>query len=505
MIRDCLTLAGVSKSYAGVPALEHLDLTLEAGRIHALVGENGAGKSTVVKIMAGGLAPDAGSMVLQGSDFRPRAPSEAQRMGVVAVQQELSLSPYQSVFQNIWLAQERQVGRIFGRNLRLREQTLALCRRYNVHVDVNAWVSDLTLEEQQVVEILKALARAPKLLILDEPTSALGASRTRWLLDLMKRLRDEGGTLLFISHRLPEVMEVADQITVLKDGQKVTTIAGHRTPESRVVQLMVGRDLQDIFPQKADPTMLEAAPIAFEAERLRSHWIRDVSFHIRQGEVVGLAGLAGQGQHELILSLFGLSPILGGTTKVRGKPIRAKSPNAAIRAGLCMVPVDRRTEGVILPLSVTENLSLPTLRDRQTAGWINRKQEREVVLRLIDLFSIRTSSLRTPLMSLSGGNQQKVAFSKWLGADPHVLILDDPTRGVDVEARRDIYHHIRHLASQGKGVLLNSTDLIELVGMCDRVLVMYEGAIVKNLTGSAISEEGIIAAAVGSTSGVHNG
>ncbi len=487
---------GVGKSYAGTVALREADLTLRRGEVHALVGENGAGKSTLVKIVSGGLPPDSGSLLLEGRPFRPSSPAAAQRLGVAAVHQELSLIPYLPVYQNLWLGHEETSGGVIARR-ELRQRSRELCKRYRMQIGVEEWIDDLPLEQQQVVEILKALALEPGLVIFDEPTSALGSANTRWLLDLIARLKEEGRSVLFISHRLPEVMELADTITVLKDGSKVGTVSRSEVDDQRVVRMMVGRDLQDIFPPKADSAAVERAPTALEVGDLSAEGVRHASFTVCEGEVVGLAGLEGQGQHELMLALFGLHPRWGGSMKVGGRRVNIRHPQHAIRERVGMVPVDRRTEGVIVPLSITQNIALPTLRERQRFGLVDLSAEAEVVTENMERLSVHAEGPHAPVRTLSGGNQQKVALAKWLAADPRVLLLDDPTRGVDIQTRSDIYHLIRTLARDGRAILMNSTDVIELVGMCDRVLVMFEGRIVRELAADEITEENIVAAAVG--------
>jgi ribose transport system ATP-binding protein len=504
MDETVLEVAGVSKAYAGNPVLVDAHIALKAGRVHALVGENGAGKSTLVKIISGGIAFDGGSMRFNGAEYRPHSPVEAQSAGIVTVQQELSLSPYLPAYQNLWLGHEGPRGRIFIRTGELRRRTADLCSRYGVRLAVNRWVSELSLEEQQVLEILKALALEPRVVIFDEATSALGAANTRWLLDLIRRIKAEGCAVLFISHRMSEVVEIADDITVLKDGRKVGTVERDKVTEADIVRMMVGRDLEDVFPKKLDPLVLGSLPSLLVIDGLYAEGVRGMSFSIRKGEVLGLAGLEGQGQHELLLAMFGLRPVLGGTIAYpSGRPL-AHSPTDSIRNGIGFVPVDRRTEGVVLPLSVGENIALATLDRRCHWGWVDAQREQELVRDAIDDLGIRTSGPGAPVESLSGGNQQKVALGKWLVARPSVLLLDDPTRGVDIETRRDIYYRIRELSSRGVGILLNSTDTIELVGLCDRVLVVYEGEIVHELVGREITEEGIVGAAVG-LGGAKNG
>ncbi len=415
---------------------------------------------------------------------------------MVAVQQELSLSPYLPVYQNLWLG-KRGAGGLFSGKGELRRKSRELLDRYGISIELGRWVGDLSLEEQQIVEILKALAFDPKVVIFDEPTSALGATNTRWLLDLIAGLKRRGRAVLLISHRLPEVMELADVITVLKDGAKVATVNRADVKEEDVVRLMVGRDLTEIFPQKLGHEELAARKTMLEVRDLRAKGVDGASFSVRSGEVVGLAGLEGQGQHDVLLALFGVNPPLSGEIRIAGVAATVKTPGEAIRLGVGLVPVDRRTEGILLPLSVSENIALASLDRRQRGGWVDRRQERGVVSRTISDLGIHTPGPAAALMTLSGGNQQKVVLGKWLATDPRVLLMDDPTRGVDIEARSDIYRQIREIAEKGVAVLVNSTDTLELVGLCDRVLVMFEGRLTTELAGAAITEEAIVGAAVG--------
>jgi len=491
-----LRAAGVSKSYAGNPVLKNIDLELDPGKAHALVGENGAGKSTLVKIMSGGILSYEGKLELEGRPYRPSSPSNAQSLGVVAVQQELSLSPYLPVYQNLWLG-KGGVGGLLSSKAELRRKSQELLDRYGMSMELGRWVGDLSLEEQQLVEILKALAFDPKVVVFDEPTSALGATNTRWLLDLIAGLKRRGRAILLISHRLPEVMELADAITVLKDGGKVATVDRRNVKEEDVVRLMVGRDLSEVFPRKTALDELAARETMLEVRDLRAKGVDDASFSVRSGEVVGLAGLEGQGQHDLLLALFGANAAVSGQIKIAGVESVVRKPSDAIRLGVGLVPVDRRTEGVVLPLSISENIALASLGRRQRWGWVDRRKERDVVLRAISDLGIHATGPAAGLVTLSGGNQQKVVLGKWLATTPRVLLMDDPTRGVDIEARSDIYRQIREIAARGVAILVNSTDTLELVGLCDRVLVMFEGRLARELVGEAITEEAIVGAAVG--------
>jgi ribose transport system ATP-binding protein len=414
----------------------------------------------------------------------------------VAVQQELSLSPYLPVYQNLWLG-KRSVGGLLSGKAELRRKSQELLDRYGISMELGRWVGDLSLEEQQLVEILKALAFDPKVVIFDEPTSALGAVNTRWFLDLIADLKGRRRAVLLISHRLPEVMELADAITVLKDGSKVATVDRGDVREEDVVRLMVGRDLTEVFPRKPGRDELAARETMLEARDLRAKGVDDVSFAVRSGEVVGLAGLEGQGQHDLLLALFGVNAPVSGEVKIAGAESAVKRPSEAIKRGVGLVPVDRRTEGVVLPLSISENIALASLSGRQRWGWVDRRKELNVVQRTISDLGIHSTGPAAILVTLSGGNQQKVVLGKWLATSPRVLLMDDPTRGVDIETRRDIYRKIREIAARGVAILVNSTDTLELVGLCDRVLVMFEGRLATELTGEAITEEAIVGAAVG--------
>ncbi|MBE3574467.1 MAG: sugar ABC transporter ATP-binding protein [Firmicutes bacterium] len=492
---------GITKSYNGVPALRNVDFSVRAGEVHALLGENGAGKSTLIKILSGVTLPDGGKLRLGGHSLRLRTPLDALSSGIATVHQELSLVPHLSAAQNMWLGHEpgRRLGLINFRSVR--QAAAEICQRYGVSLNLDAWIGDLPLAEQQVVEILKALAWNPQVLILDEPTSALTAQYADWLLGLLRSLAQAGVAIVFISHRLAEVMEVADRITVLKDGSLIGSVLRSEVHEGDLVRMMVGRELKDIFPAKADPRQIDSAPVILRAVGLRSgRALRDVSFELRRGEIMGIAGLEGQGQHELMLALFGTLPLDSGDLFLAGDQIAVHNPRQAIRHKIALVPVDRRTEGLVMPLSVQQNLSLPTLRERSRWGLVQGEKEKHDMVGMASNLAIRARGLGAPVRTLSGGNQQKVVLGKWLLLHPSVLLLDDPTRGVDVETRRELYHRIRSLAEQGTAVLVRSTDTMELVGLCDSVLVMYEGAVVTRLTGEQITEANIVASAVGAFS-----
>jgi len=489
---------GVSKRYGGVRALEKAHLAVEAGRIHAILGENGAGKSTLIKIMAGVVAPDEGSMLLDGREVRFSQPADANAAGIACIFQELSLVPDLSVADNIAIANPpRRFGLIDRRAQRaIAEEALARAGADDVHP--RALVKDLPLSRRQMVEIAKALASKPRILILDEATSALTASDVAKVFSVLKRLRSEGLALLYISHRMHEIAELADECTVFRNGRNVASYkAGTRT-DTEVVEMMIGREYKNVFPPKpARPA--ETAPRALECRDLGwTDRLRDISFSVAKGEVVGLGGLDGQGQRNLLLALFGVLRGTTGTVLVDGAPIALTSPAAACSGavGMALIPEDRKTEGLMLPMTVRENLSFAVLDLLSRSGVIDLDKEERLIEEMVQLLDIKTAGLDIPVGSLSGGNQQKVVIAKWLMRRPRIILLNDPTRGIDVGTKQEIYQLLRRLADAGAAILFYSTDYDELIGCCDRVLVLYDGRIVRELEGERITQHALIASAL---------
>jgi ribose transport system ATP-binding protein len=491
-------MEGVSKRYGGVKALEHADLTVEAGRIHAILGENGAGKSTLIKIMAGVVAPDEGRMTLEGREVRFAAPAAANQAGIVCIFQELSLIPDLSVADNICISNPpRRFGLIDRRaQRRIAEQALARAGAEDVHP--LAPVKDLPLSRRQMVEIAKALAREPRVLILDEATSALTAADVAKVFVVLKRLREQGLALLYISHRMHEIAELADDCTVFRNGRNVATYRAGTMSDDEVVELMIGREYSHVFPPKP-PLAASAAPPVLEARGLSwSGRLNDISLAVRAGEVVGLGGLDGQGQRELLLALFGVLRGVSGQILIDGAPVRVASPSAAKSRGIGMalIPEDRKTEGLMLPMSVSVNLSFAALDRISTGGIVDRDKERRLTAEMIELLAIRTAGAELPVGALSGGNQQKVVIAKWLMVAPRIILLNDPTRGIDVGTKAEIYQLLRKLAASGAAILFYSTDYDELIGCCDRVLVLYDGAVKRELAGAEITERALISSAL---------
>jgi ribose transport system ATP-binding protein len=489
---------GVSKRYGGVRALENAELTVEAGRIHAILGENGAGKSTLIKIMAGVVAPDEGRMMLEGRPVSFRSPAEASAAGVTCVFQELSLIPDLSVADNISISNPpRRFGLIDRRAQRLiAEEALARAGAEDVHP--RSLVKDLPLSRRQLVEIAKALAWKPRILILDEGTSALTAADVAKVFSVLKRLRSEGLALLYISHRMHEIAELADQCTVFRNGRNVLSFAAGTRSDSEIVEMMIGREYSSAFPPKPERAV-DATPPALECRKLGwTESLRDISFTVGKGEVVGLGGLDGQGQRELLLALFGVLRGTTGSVLVDGKLVTLESPAAASteEVGMALIPEDRKTEGLMLPMTVRENLSFSVLDRISSGGVIDRQKETQLIDEMVKLLAIKTDGVDIPVGALSGGNQQKVVIAKWLMRKPRIILLNDPTRGIDVGTKHELYQLLRRLAEAGAAILFYSTDYDELIGCCDRVLVLYDGGIVRELTGNGITQHALIASAL---------
>ena len=491
-------IRGVSKRYGGVRALQDADLAVRGGRIHAVLGENGAGKSTLIKIMAGVVAPDEGRMLLDGAPVAFDSPSDAQAAGIACIFQELSLIPDLSVADNISISDPpRRLGLIDRRaQRRVAEQALARAGADNIHP--SALVKDLSLSRRQMVEIAKALARRPRILILDEATSALTAADVSKIYGVLKRLRAEGLALVYISHRMHEIAELADECTVFRNGRSVASYAAGTQSDAEIVELMIGRELSAEFPPRPERPAKESAPRLEAAQLGWGDLLRDISFGVHAGEVVGLGGLDGQGQRELLLALFGVLRGTTGRISVDGNPVTIGSPSDAKRGGIGMalIPEDRKSEGLMLPMSVRDNLSFAALGRLSRFGVVDRAAERDAVDRIVRLLGIRTDGTYVPAGSLSGGNQQKLVLGKWLMVSPRILLLDDPTRGIDVGTKQEIYQLLRELATGGAAILFYTTDVDELVGCCDRVLVMVEGAVRRELVGTEITEHALVSSAL---------
>ena len=491
-------MEGVSKRYGGVRALEKADLTVETGQIHAILGENGAGKSTLIKIMSGVVAPDEGRMLLDGREVEFASPAAANQAGIVCIFQELSLIPDLSVADNILISNPPKRFGLIDRRAQRRIAEEALARAGAEDIHPMAPVKDLALSRRQMVEIAKALARNPRVLILDEATSALTAADVAKVFVVLKRLRSEGLALLYISHRMHEIAELADQCTVFRNGRNVATYRAGAKSDNEVVELMIGREYSHVFPAKPPLAPSDKPPVLEVRNLSWSDRLKDISLGVRAGEVVGLGGLDGQGQRELLLALFGVLRGVSAEVLIDGAPVSVSSPSAAKsrKIGMALIPEDRKTEGLMLPMSVSVNLSFAALDRISKGGVVDRAAERKLIDEMIALLAIRTAGTDIPVGSLSGGNQQKVVIAKWLMVEPRIILLNDPTRGIDVGTKAEIYQLLRKLASSGAAIVFYSTDYDELIGCCDRVLVLYDGAVKRVLVGEEITERALISSAL---------
>jgi ribose transport system ATP-binding protein len=453
-------MEAVSKRYGGVRALEKAELTVHAGRIHAILGENGAGKSTLIKIMAGVVAPDEGRMTIEGQEVAFASPAAAQAAGIACIFQELSLIPDLSVADNVVISNPPKRFGMIDRAAQRRIAEDALRRAGAEDIHPRALVKDLPLSRRQVVEIAKALVRNPRILILDEATSALTAADVAKVFSVLKRLRAEGMALLYISHRMHEIAEIADECTVFRNGRNVASYESGTKSDNDVVEMMIGREYSHVFPPKSPPPLGGRKPV-LECRGLSwTDRLRDISLTVGAGEVVGLGGLDGQGQRELLLAFFGVLRGLTGTVLVDGKPATIASPAKARRQGIGMalIPEDRKTEGLMLPMTVRENLSFASLDRVSKSGVIDRAAERKQIDEMIRLLAIKTAGLDIPVGALSGGNQQKVVIAKWLMRSPRIILLNDPTRGIDVGTKQELYQLLRRHADGGAAIHFYSTD-----------------------------------------------
>ncbi|HEC21734.1 MAG TPA: sugar ABC transporter ATP-binding protein [Chloroflexi bacterium] len=490
-----LRMEHVSKAFPGVQALEDVTFEVARGEIHALVGENGAGKSTLMKILTGALLPDEGHIVLRGQPVNISNPSDAQALGISMIHQELALIPYLTVGQNIFLGREPEAklpGFIDWGSLYREAQ--ALLDRLNVEVNARTEVSNLSIAQQQMVEVAKALSLNADLIAMDEPTSALTRRETEVLFELMRSLKSQGVSIIFISHRLEEVFQVADRVTVLRDGRLIGTAPISELDEDQVVHMMVGRDLGEMYPK----AQTERQEVVLEAINLEDgKELRGVSLKLHRGEIVGVAGLIGAGRTALAETLFGVRPVTAGEIRIEGKPVKIGSPQRAIEMGMGLVPEDRKLQGLFLNMAVRENIVLSAIRKVSAWGFVKFREAERLAGEFVRKLGIRTPSLRQRVRNLSGGNQQKVIIARWLTLQPRILILDEPTRGIDVGAKAEIHALMSQLAQQGVGVLMISSELPEVLGVSDRIIVMHEGRITGRFTREEATQDSIMRAATG--------
>jgi ribose transport system ATP-binding protein len=487
---NILELRDIVKIYPGVVALSKVSVGFHPGEIHAIVGENGAGKSTLIKCITGCIEPSEGAIVFQGEVCKRLTPIEAFEKGIGAVYQEFNLVPFLSVAENIFYGREKKKGLFLDQETMNREAG-AIIEELGITIDPRARVKDLTVAYQQMVEIAKTVSREVKFLIMDEPSAPLTPPEIESMFTVLRRLKQKGVTILYISHRIEEIFQIADRVTVLRDGLYIATLNTAETDRNELIRLMVGRELSGTYPKSA----AEKGDVVLKVEGLCSDYIRDVSFDLGKGEILGLGGLVGAGRTETVRAIFGADPITGGKIFLNGEPLRVKSPKEAIKRGIGLIPEDRKRHGVLQGLSVKVNVTfacLPALSKRQ---WIESRKENGVVRDQIANLQIKTPSESQLAKNLSGGNQQKVVLAKWLATKCAVLIFDEPTRGIDVGAKQEIYKLMRSLADQGKAIIMISSEMPELLGMSDRIIVMHEGRIMGELDPRDATQETALAMA----------
>jgi len=489
-----LEMEGIQKHFGGVQALKGVDFDLRQGEVHALVGENGAGKSTLIKILSGAYPPDAGTVRLEGHAVEIADPHQARALGIATIYQETSLYPDLSVLENLFMGHQPRRG--WGRLdwAAMRQQAREVFAQLEVGLPLTARLGDLGKAYAQLVEIAKALVQKARILVMDEATAALTTDDAKRLFAIIRGLREQGVAIIYISHRLEEIFQVADRVTVLRDGERVGSERVSSITQDWLIQRMVGRELRNLYPRNYRPP---GAALLRVQGLSRVGAFEGIDLEVHEGEIVGLAGLVGSGRSEVARAIFGIDPYDAGTVQLLGEPLPQK-PWVAVRKGLALLPEDRSRQGAILAMTVRTNMTLAVLRDLQRGGFLDEAKELSIAERFIQALQLRPPNPDLPVASLSGGNQQKVVLGKWLAANPRVLILDEPTQGVDVGAKAEIHQLMDRLVSQGMGILMISSDLPEVLGMADRLLVMHRGKIVAELPrGSA--PDAVMRAATGLT------
>jgi rhamnose transport system ATP-binding protein len=487
-----LQLKNISKRFGGVEVLHGVSFDLRPGEVHALLGENGAGKSTLIKVITGIHQPDGGEIYLNDKRVHFDNPLQAREAGIAAIYQELSLCPDLNVAENIFLGRQPTTfgGRIEWR--KLYQEAGRLLDSLGVSLDLRAKARSLSIAQMQSVEIARAFSMDARILIMDEPTSSLTLNEVDELFSLVRRLRDEGRSVIFISHRLEELFEVADRVTVLRDGSYVDTRPVKETNRDELVRLMVGRTISNLFPKQD----VKPGEVALKVEHLsRSGVFEDISFELHAGEILGMAGLVGAGRTDVARAIFGVAPPTSGSIEVHGQRVQISSPGQAIALGLAYVPEDRQQHGLITALTITSNISLPILEAYARRGWLIDKAERAAAYESARQMEVRATSIWQIARTLSGGNQQKVVLAKWLGTHPRILILDEPTRGIDIGTKASVHALMSSLASDGIAILMISSELPEVLGMSDRILVMHEGRMTGHFARAEATQEKIISAA----------
>ena len=496
-----IKLVGVSKQFGAVQALRGVDLSLLPAEVHALVGENGAGKSTLVKLLAGIHRPDSGLISMDGREIELHSPARARDAGIAVIHQEPTLFPDLNIAENVYMGRHPRdrFGRVDWK--RMYQEVERLLASLDVHLNVYTPVQGLSVADQQLVEIAKALSLDSRVLIMDEPTAALSAHEVHELFMIVKQLRARGVAILFVSHRLEEIFELAERVTVLRDGGLVATAPIAELTTEEIIRQMVGRELEALYP-KSD---VEAGEVILDVKHLtRTGSFEDVSFQVRRGEILGFAGLVGAGRTEVARVIFGIDRADAGEIRIGGTLVQIRSPKTAMSYGIAYVPEDRHQHGLIMDFSIARNMTLPILRQTSLFGLVNQQREREIAQDYSEQLQVRSAGIDQLVKALSGGNQQKVVLAKWLITNPAILILDEPTRGIDVGSKAEVHRIISELAGKGLAIMLISSDLPEVLAMADRVLVMHEGRVAAEFTHADVDQEKVMFAATGQVSNDHH-
>jgi ribose transport system ATP-binding protein len=483
-----LQLNNITKKYPGVVALDNVTLHVAKGEVHALVGENGAGKSTLIKTCTGAVIPNSGSIIVNGNEFSFMTPKLSGQHGIAVIYQEFNLVGELSVAENIFLGRAVRKGILIDKKAMV-EKSHEIFQQFGIDIDPNKLVSSLTVGYQQLVEIAKAISQNAKILIMDEPSAPLTKAEAERMYQLVDKLKEKGVTIIYISHRMEEVFRLTDRVTVMRDGEVIKTMNTAETNLDELVRLMVGRELKETYPARkfciCDEVMLDV-------HNLSGNGVRNISFQIKRGEVLGFAGLIGSGRTELAELLFGAKPKTNGKVFLKGKEISPKTPREAIDLGIALVPEDRKKQGALLDIDIKENITMAILNRISQLSFLNKKKEKRIAREYQKSIKIKTPSLEQKVKNLSGGNQQKVIIAKWLASNADLIIFDEPTRGIDVGAKYEIYTLVNSLVESGKTVLMISSEMEEIMGMCDRIIVLSEGEMTGTLDRKEFNQEDIM-------------
>lgn len=490
--RNILELKHISKQYTGVKALDDVSMSFRRGEVHALMGENGAGKSTLIKTLSGAIQPNDGEIVFEGTTYTHMEPHQAMELGIHVIYQEFNMMPELSVAENIFMGQQLGGGVLFNKSI-TEERAQKILDGMHVKINARETVKNLSVANMQLVEIAKALTRDVKVLVMDEPTAPLTDAEVETLFEIVQMLKSKGVTIIYISHRIAEVFQISDRVSVLRDGRFIKTVMTNEVDRDELIRLMVGREVSDTYPKR------DFAPgeVVLELRDVCGNGVENVSFAVRSGEIFGLSGLVGAGRTETMRMIFGADPIDSGEVLLNGQPVHPKHPAEAVKLGIGLIPEDRKQQGLLLDLPIFTNISMATMRDISHFTVVNSRAEKENVNRLVEAVTIKTPSIAQLVRNLSGGNQQKVVLAKWLAANCKVLIFDEPTRGIDVGARHEIYKLMNELCRQGIAIVMISSDMEEILGMSDRIMVLCEGHQAGILEREAFSQETILSLASG--------